>query len=176
MAALESDFTPLTDMRASAGYRMEAAKNLLLKAYLEISGAGATRVLESRRWVSAAARRGPAPRATTTALKSMSAAAPSISTICRSRRASCIVALGLSERAHARMTGLDLAAVRAAPGVVAVFTARDIPGTNDVGPVIHDDPIFADGEVHVCRPVAVRGRGRDGRTGAQGGAACGGHL
>jgi xanthine dehydrogenase small subunit len=46
MTALEKDFTPLTDMRASARYRMDAAKNLLLKAYLEISGAGATRVLE----------------------------------------------------------------------------------------------------------------------------------
>jgi xanthine dehydrogenase small subunit len=47
MAALEKDFTPLTDMRGSAGYRMQAAKNLLLKAFLEISGAtAATRVLE----------------------------------------------------------------------------------------------------------------------------------
>src|SRR5262249_6806715 len=56
-------------------------------------------------------------------------------------------AVGMSARAHARVTGLDLAAVRAAPGVVAVLTARDIPGKNDVGPVVHDDPIFADGEV-----------------------------
>src|SRR6185295_10896668 len=28
------------------------------------------------------------------------------------------------------------------PGVVAVLTAQDIPGTNDVGPVDHDDPVF----------------------------------
>jgi xanthine dehydrogenase large subunit len=56
-------------------------------------------------------------------------------------------AVGLSARAHARVTGLDLSAVRAAPGVVAVLSARDIPGKNDVGPVVHDDPIFADGEV-----------------------------
>ncbi len=55
--------------------------------------------------------------------------------------------LGLSERAHANIQGMDLSAVRAAPGVVAVFTARDIPGKNDVGPVVHDDPIFADGLV-----------------------------
>ncbi|HEY0302199.1 MAG TPA: hypothetical protein VGC36_12720, partial [Rhizomicrobium sp.] len=47
MRALESDFTPLSDMRASAAYRMTAAKNLLLKAWLEISGAAATRVLEA---------------------------------------------------------------------------------------------------------------------------------
>ena len=37
-------------------------------------------------------------------------------------------ALGLSEKAHARIRSIDLAAVRAAPGVVAVLTAADIPG------------------------------------------------
>jgi xanthine dehydrogenase large subunit len=56
-------------------------------------------------------------------------------------------AVGMSSRAHANVTGLDVAPVRAARGVVAVFTARDIPGKNDAGPVVHDDPIFADGEV-----------------------------
>jgi xanthine dehydrogenase small subunit len=38
-AALSKDFTPLTDMRASAAYRMTVAANLLEKALLEISGA-----------------------------------------------------------------------------------------------------------------------------------------
>ena len=37
-AALEQDFTPLTDMRASARYRMEAAKNLALRYFHEIEG------------------------------------------------------------------------------------------------------------------------------------------
>ncbi len=55
---------------------------------------------------------------------------------------------GLSSRAHARIKTLDLAAVRAAPGVVCVLTAKDIPGTNDVSPTgTGDDPVFADGEV-----------------------------
>lgn len=48
MKAMEKDYSPLTDMRASADYRMASAKNLLLKAYYEIEGAGATRVLEHR--------------------------------------------------------------------------------------------------------------------------------
>jgi xanthine dehydrogenase small subunit len=38
-AALSKDFTPLTDMRASAAYRMTVAANLLEKALMEISGA-----------------------------------------------------------------------------------------------------------------------------------------
>lgn len=58
------------------------------------------------------------------------------------------VAFGLSERAHARITRMDLSAVRAAPGVVLVISAEDIPGENDVSPVIHDDRLFADGEVY----------------------------
>src|SRR3989442_14260966 len=49
----------------------------------------------------------------------------------------------MSERAHARLKSVDLAKVRAAPGVVAVITAKDIPGKNDYGPVIADDPVFA---------------------------------
>ncbi|KLN59205.1 FAD-binding molybdopterin dehydrogenase [Kiloniella spongiae] len=35
--ALEQDFTPLSDMRASAGYRIEVAKGLLIKALHEVS-------------------------------------------------------------------------------------------------------------------------------------------
>ncbi|HEU0224693.1 MAG TPA: xanthine dehydrogenase molybdopterin binding subunit [Steroidobacteraceae bacterium] len=56
-------------------------------------------------------------------------------------------AIGLSERAHARLLKLDLDAVQGAPGVVTVLTATDIPGENNHGPVVHDDPIFATGEV-----------------------------
>jgi len=52
-------------------------------------------------------------------------------------------AIGMSERAHARIKSMDLSRVRAAPGVVAVLTARDVPGKNDYGPVVADDPIFA---------------------------------
>ena len=37
--------------------------------------------------------------------------------------------------------------MHAAPGVVAVFTASDIPGDNDVSPVADDDRLLADGTV-----------------------------
>ena len=63
-------------------------------------------------------------------------------------------ALGLSPVAHGRIAAIDLARIQAMPGVVAVLTAHDIPGVNDCGPVIHDDPILADGVVHyVGQPV-----------------------
>jgi xanthine dehydrogenase large subunit len=65
-------------------------------------------------------------------------------------------ALGLSNKAHAQIRELDLGPVRASRGVVAVFTAADIPGVNDCGPIIHDDPILADGLVqYVGQPVFI---------------------
>ncbi len=57
-------------------------------------------------------------------------------------------ALGLSPVAHGHLKGIDLAALRALPGVVDVITAADIPGLNDCGAIVHDDPILADGTVH----------------------------
>lgn len=57
------------------------------------------------------------------------------------------LAIGLSERAHAKIRSIDLAAVREAPGVLAVMTADEIPGENNFGPVLHDDPILAPGLV-----------------------------
>ena len=59
----------------------------------------------------------------------------------------CFVALGLSQRAHARVTHIDYQAVKSSPGVVMVMGAEDIPGVNECGPIIHDDPILADGLV-----------------------------
>ena len=52
--------------------------------------------------------------------------------------------LGLADRAHAQIVSIDLEAVKAAPGVVWVMTADDIPGANDVGSTgRHDEPLLA---------------------------------
>lgn len=64
------------------------------------------------------------------------------------------VQLGGSAHAHARVIDIDLSAVKAMPGVVAVLTAQDIPGRNDVSPFAGDDPLLADGLVeHVGQPL-----------------------
>jgi len=57
------------------------------------------------------------------------------------------LAFGQSSEARARIVAMDLSAVWAAEGVVAVYTAADIPGANDVSPVAHDDRLLADGYV-----------------------------
>jgi len=58
------------------------------------------------------------------------------------------IALGMSTRAHAEVVSIDLSHVRAAPSVVAVYTAEDLPGRNDTSPQGRgDDPVFAAGLV-----------------------------
>ncbi len=46
-----------------------------------------------------------------------------------------------------RLDSVDLEAVRAAPGVIAVLTAEDIPGTNDCSSAFGDDPVLAMDEI-----------------------------
>ncbi len=63
------------------------------------------------------------------------------------------LAFGLSTVAHGTITETDLAAVRAAPGVVTVLTAADI-GEADCSPSNHDEPLLATGEVqYLGQPV-----------------------
>jgi xanthine dehydrogenase large subunit len=54
------------------------------------------------------------------------------------------VYIAQSTHAHAKIVSLDVDLVRTAPGVIAVLTAGDIPGDNNISPTqTHDDPLFA---------------------------------
>jgi xanthine dehydrogenase large subunit len=52
-------------------------------------------------------------------------------------------AVGVAAVTHGKLLSLDLEPVRRAPGVVAVIAAGDIPGNNNIGPVLPDEPVFA---------------------------------
>ncbi|OCW55555.1 xanthine dehydrogenase molybdopterin binding subunit [Hoeflea olei] len=72
--------------------------------------------------------------------------------------------LGLSDRAHAKITSLDLDPVRASDGVVLVLTGADVPGVNDISPSgRNDEPVLAENEVlfHGQPVFAVIARTRD---------------
>ena len=58
------------------------------------------------------------------------------------------LAFGLSTCAHGDITAIDLSAVRAAPGVVGVWSAEDFPDMPDCSPVAQDEPLLAVGKVH----------------------------
>ena len=176
---LAAEFAPIDDMRATAAYRRAVLANLLRRFRLETGGgAPLTRVeqVAARRsddvnaphppaaTLDDAARRGGvgAPVAHDSAELHVSGEAHYTDDLPEPRD-TLHVALGVSPVAHGRLDGLDLAAVRAAPGVVDVIAAADIPGVNDVGPIQHDDPIFAARRRRVRRAAGVRG-GRDRRA------------
>ncbi|MEW5306011.1 MAG: hypothetical protein WDW36_008516 [Sanguina aurantia] len=54
-----------------------------------------------------------------------------------------------STRPHARLLSVDATAALALPGVVGYYCAKDVPGSNIIGPVIADEEVFAT-EVVTC--------------------------
>ncbi|KAL4198306.1 hypothetical protein AMTRI_Chr03g139530 [Amborella trichopoda] len=52
-------------------------------------------------------------------------------------------ALILSMNAHARIISIDDSGARSTPGFEGLFLAKDVPGDNKIGPVIHDEELFA---------------------------------
>jgi xanthine dehydrogenase large subunit len=69
------------------------------------------------------------------------------------------VAFAMADVAHGKLDALDLTAARAAPGVVAVWSAQDITPMPDCSPSAHDEPMLCTGEVHylgmpLCMVVA----------------------
>jgi xanthine dehydrogenase large subunit len=60
----------------------------------------------------------------------------------------------LSNHAHAKVLAIDTCAAATIPGVVRILTAADVPGENDVGAVVHDEPLFPDEVQFHGQPVA----------------------
>ena len=123
------DFTPLTDMRASADYRLTVARNLLRRFYLESRPARRSaltarggRLMDTKLERPRSAAASTSPQRHDSAHKHVTGAADYIDDI--AEPAGTLHAyLGLAERAHAEIVSIDLDAVRAAPGVVGVLTA-----------------------------------------------------
>ena len=60
-----------------------------------------------------------------------------------------------SEHAHARIVSIDATEARKAPGVVAVYTAEDIPGRNSFGLFVPQQPVIAGTEVKYLGDVVA---------------------
>lgn len=52
--------------------------------------------------------------------------------------------------AHGIIKNLDLSEAENMNGVVKIFTHNDIPGRNEIGGIIEDEPLLADHHVHFC--------------------------
>src|SRR3954464_455858 len=58
--------------------------------------------------------------------------------------------------AHGKLKSIDLGGAREVPGVVAIFTAKDVPGHNHFGPVVKDETLLLEGEaLYLGQPAAL---------------------
>jgi len=65
-------------------------------------------------------------------------------------------AVFFSPIAHGKIINLDVSPAREMKQVVACFTAGDIPGENQIGPIIPDEELLASEEVHyIGQPLAI---------------------
>jgi xanthine dehydrogenase large subunit len=55
-----------------------------------------------------------------------------------------------SPLAHGVVHKLDVSDAEQSPGVVRVFTFRDVTGQNQIGGIVPDEPLFAEDVVHFC--------------------------
>ncbi len=61
-----------------------------------------------------------------------------------------------SPKAHGRIINIDYSKAEKLGGVARIFTYKDIPGENQIGGIIPDEPLFAEGEVHFWgQPIAL---------------------
>lgn len=61
-----------------------------------------------------------------------------------------------SEIAHGHILKLDVSEAEHYPGVVRLFTAKDIPGENQIGGIVADEELFAEDKVHfIGQPIAL---------------------
>ena len=61
-----------------------------------------------------------------------------------------------SPKAHGKIKRIDYSKAEALEGVARIFTYKDIPGENEIGGIIPDEPLFAEHDVHFWgMPIAL---------------------
>ena len=61
-----------------------------------------------------------------------------------------------SPKAHGKIKSIDYSKAEALEGVGRIFTYKDVPGKNEIGGIIPDEPLFAEHEVHFWgMPIAL---------------------
>ena len=155
--ALNQDFTPITDLRASADYRMGVSKNLLTRLFIEI-GNSDTNIRVSRYATSGQSTVSfpsnkhldnkdtvgmQVPHDSATKHVSGKAVYTDDHPAYENMLYACI---GFSKHARAKITSIDLKAVLESDGVVDILTLEDVPGSTDIGPVFAGDPLLAGDE------------------------------
>jgi xanthine dehydrogenase molybdopterin binding subunit/xanthine dehydrogenase small subunit len=144
---LESEFTPISDVRGAAQYRHELITSLFERFYFDTA---VTKSKKEHAWHSsrltpsaAAAKNRPLPHES--AHKHVTGEAMYADDLCYGKRMLEVWPV-CSPHARARILKRDASEARAMPGVHTVLLAQDVPGVNDVG-TKHDEVLLPDKEV-----------------------------
>jgi len=138
MEVFDGEFTPISDARAGAAYRKAAGRNLLMKFYLD-DEADPVRVGDP------VGVPHPSPPHES-AWKHVTGESLFIDDMQVSEQL-LTGKVVYSPHAHAFINQILLDEALAVPGVHCILTAKDIPGENQMGPIIHDEPCLANQEV-----------------------------
>ncbi len=136
---LESEFTPISDVRGSATYRQQLLKSLLRKFFAaeEVP----PNESEIARFLTTADDSFPHE----SGHKHVSGEAIYVDDVAQTSGMLEVWPV-CSPHAHARILRRDATAAREMPGIAAVLLAEDVPGLNDVGAVRHDEILLANDE------------------------------
>jgi len=158
MLMLEREFTPLSDARSDAGYRKIAGRNLLMKFFLEsenqtltiekITGPGL--LINSNIKPAPTIVADPAGEVRSIPIESAEKHTTGESVFIEDMEANRKMLHGkvvYSKLAHALIRRIDTNDALKVAGVRCILTSGDIPGENQMGPVIHDEPCLAANEV-----------------------------
>ncbi|MDP1622846.1 MAG: xanthine dehydrogenase molybdopterin binding subunit [Bacteroidales bacterium] len=145
MLTLGHEFTPISDARADAAYRKSAGRNLLMKFFIETSKppqpekvAVPIRMTDTVKTVHVMPHE--------SAVKHVTGESVFVEDILVNNQL-LFGKVVYSKHAHALIRRIDISEALKIPGVHCILTARDIPGENQMGPVVHDEPCLADHEV-----------------------------
>lgn len=143
LASLAGEFTPMSDLRGSADYRSALIVDLFLK---HLAGEVEAPVRDFGESHFAGPESLAPPHESARA--HVTGAARYVEDDALRAGSALRVWPVRSTEAHARILELDCSAAERCDGVHHVLTAKDIPGLNNTGPVRHDEPLFAEDEVH----------------------------
>jgi xanthine dehydrogenase molybdopterin binding subunit/xanthine dehydrogenase small subunit len=146
LPVLAEEFTPIADVRSGVAYRRGLVVSLFEKFFDGVSSLGQDGALEFEPGADSAVPDASRSLRHESALGHATGAARYVDDQALARPMLELWPVS-SPHAHARIVRRDATKARAMPGVAAVLFAEDIPGTNDVGAIRHDETLLAQGEV-----------------------------
>jgi xanthine dehydrogenase molybdopterin binding subunit/xanthine dehydrogenase small subunit len=180
-----AEIAPISDVRGSRDFRLQLAENILLKFYHDATSAEAHQPIDDGQPIGAHChpngtpmtddfRAGPIPAEPgagtligrplhhESAHAHVSGQAVYLDDIPPFRNELLVEFVG-SPLAHARIVTIDVGEAANVEGIAGVFTAADVPGHNQFGPILQDEELLASHEcIHIGQPlVAVAGESRE---------------